>query len=276
MKTKINKIFFYFFYKLKKSVRLLFNIDQKIKLGSLKIILPPDHNLSLYNKLYPEYDKFISTIVKKLSKNTSVLDIGANVGDTICRLIQSNNKLHYYCIEADDFFFDYLNLNTNNFKKKFSYKIDLIKLLVGQKLQGKLIGNHGTKSLLENSKNSDANKVIKSKNLDEIIVKYNIKNIKLIKCDVDGYDYNVILSGINYIKKNTPDIFFEYHKLNESSQVNYINIINILFDIGYKNWTLLNNYGKIIFKKINKKDLINLINSNEKIFDIYCSMSLKK
>lgn len=88
--------------------------------------------------------------------------------------------------------------------------------------------------------------------------------------------YNVIFSGINYIKKYTPDIFFEYHKLNETSQVNYISIINILFDIGYKNWTILNNYGKILFKKINKKDLINLINSNQKIFDIYCSVNLKK
>jgi len=191
-------------------------------------------------------------------------------------LIQSNKKLHYYCIEADDFFFNYLNLNTKNFKKKFPYKIDLIKLLVGQKLLGKLIGSHGTKSLLENSKNSDVNKVIKSKKLDEIIIKYNIKNISLIKCDVDGYDYNVILSGMNYIKKYTPDLFFEYHKLNESSQVNYINIINILFDIGYKNWTILNNYGKIIFKKINKYDLTTLINSNQKIFDIYCSVSVKK
>ena len=152
----------------------------------------------------------------------------------------------------------------------------MIKLLVGQKLQGKLIGNHGTKTLLENSKNSDANKVIKSKKLDEIIIKYNIKNISLIKCDVDGYDYNVILSGMNYIKKYTPYLFFEYHKLNESSQVNYINIINILFDIGYKNWTILNNYGKIIFKKINKYDLTTLINSNQKIFDIYCSVSVKK
>jgi FkbM family methyltransferase len=230
----------------------------------------------LYNKLYPEYDKFISTIVKDLPKNTSVLDIGANVGDTVCRLIQSNKKLHYYCIEADDFFFNYLNLNTNNFKKNFPYKIDLIKLLVGQKLQGKLIGNHGTKSLLVDRKNSDANKVIKSKKLDEIIIKYNIKNISLIKCDVDGYDYNVIFSGINYIKKYTPDIFFEYHKLNKSSQVNYIRIINILFDIGYQNWTILNNYGKIIFKKINKYDLITLINSDQKIFDVYCSVNLKK
>lgn len=273
---KIKKILFYFFYKLKKLIRILFSVDQNITLGSLKIILSPDHNLSLYNKLYPEYDKFISTIVKDLPKNTSVLDIGANVGDTVCRLIQSNKKLHYYCIEADDFFFNYLNLNTNNFKKKFPYKIDLIKLLVGQKLQGKLIENHGTKYLLVDRKNSDANKVIKSKKLDEIIIKYNIKNISLIKCDVDGYDYNVIFSGINYIKKYTPDIFFEYLKLNKSSQVNYIRIINILFDIGYENWTILNNYGKIIFKKINKYDLITLINSYQKIFDVYCSVSSKK
>ena len=273
---KIKKILFYFFYKLKKIIRILFSLDQKITLGSLKIILSPDHNLSLYNKLYPEYDKFISTIVKNFPKNTSILDIGANVGDTVCRLIQSNKKLHYYCIEADDFFFNYLNLNTNNFKKKFPYKIDLIKLLVGQKLQGKLIGNHGTKSLLVDSKSSDTNKVLKSKKLDEIIIKYNIRNISLIKCDVDGYDYNVIFSGINYIKKYTPDIFFEYHNLNKSSQVNYISIINVLFDIGYKNWTILNNYGKIIFNKINKYDLITLINSNQKIFDIYCSVSEKK
>jgi FkbM family methyltransferase len=276
MIKKIKKSLFYFFYKLKKLIRILFSADQNITLGSLKIILSPDHNLSLYNKLYPEYDKFISTVVKDLPKNTSVIDIGANVGDTVCRMIQSNNKLHYYSIEADNYFFNYLNLNVKNFKSKFPYKIDLIKLLVGQKLQGKLIGNHGTKSLLKNSRVSDDNKVIKSKKLDEIIIKYNIKNISLIKCDTDGYDYNVIFSGINYIKKYKPDIFFEYHKLNETSQVNYIGLINKLLDIGYKSWTILNNYGKIIFKKINKKDLINLINSNQKIFDIYCSVNLKK
>ena len=232
MIKKIKKSLFYFFYKLKKLIRILFSVDQNITLGSLKIILSPDHNLSLYNKLYPEYDKFISIVVKDLPKNTSVIDIGANVGDTVCRMIQSNNKLHYYSIEADNFFFNYLNLNVKNFKKKFPYKIDLIKLLVGQKLQGKLVGNHGTKSLFKNSRVSDDNKVIKSKKLDEIIIKYNIKNISLIKCDTDGYDYNVIFSGINYIKKYKPDIFFEYHKLNETSQVNYISLINKLLDIG--------------------------------------------
>jgi FkbM family methyltransferase len=275
MVKKIQKTFFYFFYKLQKKIRLIFNIDQIITLGVLKVILPPDHNLSLYNNLYPEYDKFISKVVINLPENSSVLDIGANVGDTVGRLIQSNNKLNYYCIEADNFFFDYLNLNVKNFKKNISCKITLIKLLVGLDLQGELIGNHGTKSLLE-SKNSSNSKIIKSKKIDKIISEYNIKNISLIKCDTDGYDYNVIFSGISYIKKNTPDIFFEYHYLNKDSQVNYVGIINILFEIGYKNWTIISNYGKVIFKRINKEDLIYLINSDQRIFDIYSSVDLNK
>lgn len=272
---KIQKTFFYFFYKLKKKIRLIFNIDQKITLGVLKVNLPPDHNLSLYNNLYPEYDKFICKVVVNLPENSSVLDIGANVGDTVGRLIQSNNKLNYYCIEADNFFFDYLNLNVKNFKKIFSCKITLIKLLVGLDLQGELIGSHGTKSLLER-KNSNNSKIIKSKKIDKIISEYNIKNISLIKCDTDGYDYNVIFSGITYIKKNTPDIFFEYHYLNKDSQVNYIGIINILFEIGYKNWTIISNYGAVLFKRINKEDLINLINSDQRIFDIYSSVDSNK
>jgi FkbM family methyltransferase len=275
MVKKIKKTFFYFFYKLQKKIRLIFNIDQIITLGILKVNLPPDHNLSLYNNLYPEYDKFISKVVVNLPENSSVLDIGANVGDTVGRLIQSNNKLNYYCIEADNFFFDYLNLNVKNFKKIISCKITLIKLLVGLDLQGELIGNHGTKSLLE-SKNSSNSKIIKSKKIDKIISEYNIKNISLIKCDTDGYDYNVIFSGISYIKKNTPDIFFEYHYLNKDSQVNYIGIINILFEIGYKNWTIISNYGKVLFKRINKEDLIYLINSDQRIFDIYSSVDLNK
>ena len=275
MVKKIQKTFFYFFYKLKKKIRLIFNIDQIITLGVLKVNLPPDHNLSLYNNLYPEYDKFISKVVVNLPENSSVLDIGANVGDTVGRLIQSNNKLNYYCIEADNFFFDYLNLNVKNFKKIISCKITLIKLLVGLDLQGELIGKHGTKSLLE-SKNSSNSKIIKSKKIDKIISEYNIKNISLIKCDTDGYDYNVIFSGISYIKKNTPDIFFEYHYLNKDSQVNYIGIINILFEIGYKNWTIISNYGEVLFKRINKEDLIYLINSDQRIFDIYSSVDLNK
>ena len=198
--------FFYFFYKLKKKIRLIFNIDQIITLGVLKVNLPPDHNLSLYNNLYPEYDKFISKVVVNLPENSSVLDIGANVGDTVGRLIQSNNKLNYYCIEADNFFFDYLNLNVKNFKKIISCKITLIKLLVGLDLQGELIGKHGTKSLLE-SKNSSNSKIIKSKKIDKIISEYNINEKLFSDCSLFKYPSRNKIKTKTFLKTESPLVF---------------------------------------------------------------------
>ena len=52
----------------------------------------------MYNYLYPKYDKFISELVINIKKNESVIDIGANVGDTLVRFINSNSEPKYYSI----------------------------------------------------------------------------------------------------------------------------------------------------------------------------------
>ena len=132
-----------------------------------------------------------------------------------------------------------------------------------------LIGNlssttPGTKSLVESSEG------FKTKKLDDIIIEYNIKNIALIKVDVDGYDYNVLLSGMDHIIKYKPILFFEYMSLNG---LGYIDLVNKLFEIGYKDWSALNNYGEIIFENKDYTDILSLIKSSEKnkiYIDIYC------
>ena len=53
----------------------------------------------------------------------------------------------------------------------------------------------------------------------------------------------------------------------------YIEIINKLSEVGYKNWTVLNNYGQVIFENKKKSDVIEILsnyNAN-KIIDIFCS-----
>ena len=53
----------------------------------------------------------------------------------------------------------------------------------------------------------------------------------------------------------------------------YVSLIEKLFDIGYKNWTVLDNYGEIIFENESYSKIIDFIksNSNNKIIiDIYC------
>ena len=265
---KFNKFLFYLIYNFKRQLRIFFKINQIIYIDNKKIILPPGHLLSLYESVYPKYDKFLPTVIGKIKENEAIIDIGANIGDTLFRLLNINTRPYYYCIEADNFFYEYLQKNKKSLDANIQNKIILIKTLVGDQLQGNLSETTtGTKSLIE----SDLG--IKSKKLDDIIMEYKIKNIKLIKVDVDGYDYNILFSAINELKNNKPDIFFEYMPLDESGKKNYLRLIEKLNEIGYSNWTMLDNYGTIIFENKGYIDVIDKTKSTlikKNVFDIYC------
>ena len=265
---KFNKFLFYLIYNFKRQLRIFFKINQIIYIDNKKIILPPGHLLSLYESVYPKYDKFLPTVIGKIKENEAIIDIGANIGDTLFRLLNINTRPYYYCIEADNFFFEYLQKNKKSLDVNIQNKIILIKTFVGDQLQGNLSETTtGTKSLIE----SDLG--IKSKKLDDIIMEYKIKNIKLIKVDVDGYDYNILFSAINELKNNKPDIFFEYMPLDESGKKNYLRLIEKLNEIGYSNWTMLDNYGSIIFENKSYIDVIDKTKSTlieKDVFDIYC------
>tara|TARA_B100000965_G_scaffold142347_1_gene118550 strand:+ start:1678 stop:2508 length:831 start_codon:yes stop_codon:yes gene_type:complete len=264
---KFNKSLFYLKYKFKRKLRIFFKIDQIIYIDNKKIILPPGHLLSLYDSVYPEYDRFISKVIREIKENEVIIDVGANIGDTLFRLLNINSKPYYYCIEADNSFFEYLQKNKKSLDINIQNKIILIKTLVGDQLKGNLSDtSFGTKSLIESDTGT------KSKKLDDIILDYKIKNIKLIKVDVDGFDYNVLFSAINEIINNKPDIFFEYMPLDELGKKNYFRLIEKLNDIGYSNWTMLDNYGSIIFENQSYIDVINKSKSAliKDVYDIYC------
>tara|TARA_B110000211_G_scaffold202001_1_gene233879 strand:- start:5406 stop:6251 length:846 start_codon:yes stop_codon:yes gene_type:complete len=267
---KIKKIFFYFKYGLLKSIRIFFRIDQKIKIGSRIMVLPPEHPLSMWTSLYKDYDNFLPKLVKEMSSNESIIDVGANVGDTLFRFIDTNSKPNYFSIEADQYFFKYLKKNKGLLEKDIQDRVTLINELVGNNLKGNLTqkSNLGSKFLVESPDG------LETKSLDKIIIDGNIQNIKLIKVDVDGYDYNVLLSAMNEIKKNKPSLFFEYMSLNKTE---YIELIKKLYEIGYSEWTIINNYGSAIFENKHYKDVLGYIDSkknSEIIIDIYCKTNL--
>ena len=267
---KIKKIFFYFKYGLLKSIRIFFKIDQKIKIGSRIMVLPPEHPLSMWTSLYKDYDNFLPKLVKEMSSNESIIDVGANVGDTLFRFIDTNSKPNYFSIEADQYFFKYLKKNKGLLEKDIQDRVTLINELVGNNLKGHLTqkSNLGSKFLVESPDG------LETKSLDKIIIDGNIQNIKLIKVDVDGYDYNVLLSAMNEIKKNKPSLFFEYMSLNKTE---YIELIKKLYEIGYSEWTIINNYGSAIFENKHYKDVLGYIDSeknSEIIIDIYCKTNL--
>ena len=87
------------------------------------MILPPGHPLSMWASLHKDYDNFLPKLVKRMNSNESIIDIGANVGDTLWvdLLIQMRNHKKV-SIEADQYFFKYLKKNKELLEKEVQDK----------------------------------------------------------------------------------------------------------------------------------------------------------
>ena len=264
--NKIKKIYFYKRYNFLQTLRIFFSVEQSIKIGKFDLILPPNHLFTFYKKKYKNYDNFLVYLAKYLNNKDSLIDIGANVGDTLFQIISKNHNFDYYCIEGDKYFSSYLKRNIKSLEKSKQKRIKVFEEIVGENLKGNLIGSGGTKCFVHNKKGK------KSKSLNKIVCHNKINNIKLIKIDVDGLDYNIINSGLKIIKKNNPIIYFELMIVDEFSLRNYMNTISKLNKIGYKFWTILDNYGNKVFIDQNTNFFLEYIRNFKlgALYDIAC------
>jgi hypothetical protein len=64
----------------------------------MQLLAPAEHKLDVYQALYPLYDKrfpLLSKIVSNRRPTSTLIDIGANIGDTVaqCRLAGCSSKI---------------------------------------------------------------------------------------------------------------------------------------------------------------------------------------
>jgi FkbM family methyltransferase len=71
--------------------------------------------------------------------------------------------------------------------------------------------------------------------LDNIALKYKIKNIDLIKIDVEGYEYEVLLGAKNLLKtKSITNLLIDFHKsILDTRSINYYDIHNYIISHDY-------------------------------------------
>jgi FkbM family methyltransferase len=240
--------------KIKRKLRILFDIPVAYKYKKFSIELPANHLLPDSQKIHPRYDKFLPHLSKYLTKMETMVDIGANVGDTLAGMAEQNSTINYICIEPDDSFFDLLEKNIVRIKNSVKdLNVQTIKALVGKNISDvKLEGKNGTKHAV-----MEKNGFIKSQLLDQIILIK--KNIRLLKSDVDGFDYDVLDSSISIIKKNKPIIFFECHCNFKYQKIGYINTLKQLALIGYCYWIVFDNFGEVMIKTKDVSIIIQLI-----------------
>ena len=117
---------------------------------------------------------------------------------------------------------------------------DLRKSLIGTKSESfTLKGRGGTKTAKTNVKG-----IMRHESLDSLVKVSNSEEISLIKTDTDGWDHDVILSGLNTIKRFEPLIFSEFQLVDPSSIHSYIQAIRMLRETGYDQAFIFTNVGQ--------------------------------
>lgn len=89
-------------------------VTSTYKIGRYELEITPDHGLPVFQRQFKLYDRFLPVLVSKINdKNKTIIDVGANIGDTTIAMLQKC-KNSFICIEASDIFFSYLERNIHN------------------------------------------------------------------------------------------------------------------------------------------------------------------
>lgn len=222
------------------------NRIKKVTVGNYLLEMPGNNpQISTY-----KYDPGANSQLGRLSvcvaakyPTLSVLDVGANVGDTIA-IIKSAIELPVIGIEGDDFAFEFLKRNTMALKN-----VTLIKTFLGEKIESKKVSMEKSGWNTTLIPNEDNGETIHLKTLDEVLAEEHLQNrtLKLLKIDCEGFDTIILRGSAKLIREKRPVIYFEYNRTNmDAIGEDGLSTLLTLSAVGYRNVIFFDNKGRFI------------------------------
>tara|TARA_B100000886_G_scaffold307151_1_gene240013 strand:- start:3428 stop:4285 length:858 start_codon:yes stop_codon:yes gene_type:complete len=216
-KLKIASIIFKiikFFVKIFDDKKDLHNLFIKRNGINWKLDLSEGIDLTIF--LFGNSEKNLNNLQKLLpiEKKLIFIDIGANIGSTSINLAAQFKNSKIYAFEPTYYAFNKFktNLNLNDELKKRVFPINSLvsnKALKNDIYSSWKIDEFGNKEIHKYHGGISKSFTDNFISLDSFVEKENIKNIDLIKIDVDGNEKNVIESSMKSLEKFKPIIFLE-------------------------------------------------------------------
>ncbi len=170
----------------------------------------------------------IQDVIPK-TKRKVFFDIGANIGNHSCALGKYFDTV--YSFEPFNLHFSLLKINTSNLKN-----INIFNYACGNQNSKKFLYlndnyNLGRISAQKESENNPDKFEAEFINTDEFIEKRNIKDIDLIKIDVEGDELNVLKGLEKTLRSQSPIILLELHFYKNKSEA--FSVVNLLKKSNY-------------------------------------------
>jgi FkbM family methyltransferase len=235
----------------------------KVRIGKKFLFLNLSHQLPVYYYKYPQYDRALPRIcraLKRIDKRLYVIDIGANIGDTVS-LITDVTKGNFLCVEGDEKYLPTLERNIKQISGDNHIKIERSYCGNEGKAKAFIVRKEGTAKIVKSSQsNIEKNglRVLKIKSLDKIIENNpRFKNANLLKIDTDGFEKDILESGKKFVRGANPLLYFEFTpEVNSQNRQDKNTIWSLLRGYGYKEALFYDNFGGAV-------EIINLDNQDK-------------
>jgi FkbM family methyltransferase len=216
--------------------------DRKYRIGKNVITIPGDHNLPAYQVAHRLYDRFLPVLCSQLPRVGLIVDVGANIGDTIAAIMETcTNRI--VAIEGYLPYFETLRRNLTILDP--DGRVTPIHALVGSGGQtGSLTANKGTATL----NNSGSGRM---RSLDDILASW-LDQVVMLKVDTDGFDAEVISSGMSMIEASQPILFWEG---GTSDAIAFESIYEKLAAAEYDRFWIFDNFGNLMLSECGTKEL---------------------
>lgn len=216
-----------------------------IRVGNYDLKLNKSHSLPFNIKNYPDYNKNLPRLVRFLNQSypgLSVIDVGANVGDTVL-FIKEKANVPVICFEGDPYYSHLLKRNTAPFND-----VTIFDFFLSDQDETIRVGfniDQGTLSVKE----EEGGKTVNLRSIDSIVSEKPqvFEKTKVLKVDTDGFDMKILRGAWHLMETNAPVLFFEYdRKFLHQQDEQGIDMLEKLADKGYHRLFFYDNFGRFI------------------------------
>jgi FkbM family methyltransferase len=234
--------------------RLKTRKPREYTVGKFAITLPAGHKLDMYQRNYKNYDRklpIIASLTESKYGKMSIIDIGANIGDTAAAL-RGVCESPIVCVEGNLNFLPFLEANTSRLPGTFR----IIPKYIGLDLRNEIwnvVTANGTSHLQKKEVKTSPDFVrvdnFSLATYNEIVkINSDLPEVRLVKIDTDGFDFKIIQASLHDLCEQKPIIFFEFDpsfslakERREAAET-----LNSLYQIGYVNYIIFDNFGNYL------------------------------
>jgi FkbM family methyltransferase len=209
---------------------------RSVRCGNYILECPGSHILLQTGDTQPLRDQAVAFAAQYLGEkypDSTMIDIGANIGDTAA-LMASSCRNRLLLVEPSDYYFGLLQRNSTCWPNPTVLK----KVLVGAESAAQLGVFHwgGTAEFVQGE-------IADAKVPTERLCNLTSEHVCFVKTDTDGYDFQLLLDGLPWLKQQRPGVLLEVAIRSISDSAVADELFTQLHEIGYAHFVVWDDAG---------------------------------